>query len=38
MQYLTRYQELLMLHIADHGALPEGNRQEKLTLGRLSPL
>ncbi len=38
MQYLTRYQELLMLHLADHGTLPEGNREEKLTLGRLSPL
>lgn len=38
MQYLTRYQELLMLHLADHGALPEGNREEKPTLGRLSPL
>ena len=38
MQYLTRYQELLMLHVADHGALPDGNRAERLTLGRLSPL
>ncbi|MGO8920981.1 MAG: hypothetical protein ACLQJR_34245 [Stellaceae bacterium] len=38
MQYLTRYQELLMLHLADHGALPEGNRGERMKLGRLSPL
>jgi hypothetical protein len=38
MQYLSRYQELLMLHKADHGALPEGNAGEKMTLGRLSPL
>jgi hypothetical protein len=38
MQYLTRHQELLMLHVADHGALPEGNRGEEIRLGRLSPL
>lgn len=38
MQYLTRYQELLMLHLADHGALPDGNREEPMRLGRLSPL
>ncbi len=38
MQYLTRYQELLMLHLADHGALPAGNAGERLRLGRLSPL
>lgn len=38
MQYLTRYQELLMLHLADHAALPEGNRAERMMLGRLSPL
>jgi hypothetical protein len=37
MQYLTRHQELLMLHVADHGAVPEGNRGEELRLGRLSP-
>jgi len=36
--YLTRYQELLMTHRADHGALPPGNAEEKLRLGRLSPL
>jgi hypothetical protein len=38
MQYLSRYQELLMLHKADHGTLPEGNAGERMTLGRLSPL
>jgi hypothetical protein len=38
MQYLSRYQELLMLHRADHGASPDGNRDERLRLGRLSPL
>ena len=38
MQYLTRHQELLMLHVADHGAVPEGNRGEGMRLGKLSPL
>ena len=38
MQYLTRHRELLMLHVADHGALPDGNRGEEIRLGRLSPL
>ena len=38
MQYQSRYRELLMLHLADHGALPEGNRDERIKLGRLSPL
>ncbi|HEV2546555.1 MAG TPA: hypothetical protein VGU20_04410 [Stellaceae bacterium] len=38
MQYLTRHQELLMLHVADHGAVPDGNRGEERRLGRLSPL
>ena len=38
MQYLSRYQELLMLHKADHGALPDGNAGERMRLGRLSPL
>jgi hypothetical protein len=38
MQYQSRYRELLMLHKADHGALPEGNRDEPAQLGRLSPL
>jgi hypothetical protein len=36
MQYLSRYQELLMLHQADAGALPEGNAGERVR-GRLSP-
>jgi hypothetical protein len=37
-QYMSRYEELLMLHIADHGALPPENRGAPGTLGRLSPL
>lgn len=35
--YLTRYRELLMAHVADHGQLPEANAPEP-ALGRLSPL
>jgi hypothetical protein len=38
MQYQSRWRELLMLHVADHGHLPEGNRDEPVRLGRLSPL
>lgn len=38
MQYQSRYRELLMLHLADHGRLPEGNADEKPSLGRLNPL
>ncbi len=38
MQYQSRWRELLMLHQADHGALPEGNAGEPVRLGRLSPL
>lgn len=39
MQYTTRYQELLMAHVADHGDVPAGNKSGPLpTLGRLSPL
>ena len=34
--YRTRYQELLMVHIADHGDLPPANDPEP-GLGRLSP-
>lgn len=34
--YLTRWQELLMAHRADRGALPPGNA-EVTGLGRLSP-
>lgn len=37
-QYMSRYEELLMLHRADHGALPVGNRDAVSALGRLSPL
>ncbi|MEO6397336.1 MAG: hypothetical protein ABIP13_02595 [Tepidiformaceae bacterium] len=36
MQYLTRYQELLMLHKADHSELPAMNAAEPpVRLGRL---
>jgi hypothetical protein len=38
MQYLSRWQELLMLHVADHGALPALNAEDRpRRLGRLSP-
>ncbi len=38
-QYTTRYQELLMLHVHDHGDVPAGNIGKPLPrLGRLSPL
>lgn len=38
-QYTTRYQELLMLHVHDHGGIPAGNIGKPLPrLGRLSPL
>lgn len=38
MAYLTRHQELLMAHRADHGALPDENEREpRRRLGRLSP-
>jgi hypothetical protein len=37
-QYMSRYEELLMLHVADHGALPAANRDAAAALGRLSPL
>ena len=38
-QYTTRYQELLMLHVHDHGDVPAGNQGKPLPrLGRLSPL
>jgi hypothetical protein len=33
--YHTRYRELLMVHIADHGDLPRFN--EPIRLGRISP-
>ena len=38
MSYLTRYQELLMVHVADHGDVPDENRGAlPVTLGRLHP-
>jgi hypothetical protein len=38
-QYTTRYHELLMLHVADHGSLPVVNQADPpVRLGRLSPL
>jgi hypothetical protein len=37
-QYLSRYEELLMVHKADFGALPAGNSADtRRRLGRLSP-
>ena len=37
--YLSRYRELMMIHIADHGSPPPANKPTKqsLTLGKLSP-
>ncbi|MEX0784776.1 MAG: hypothetical protein WD557_19250 [Dehalococcoidia bacterium] len=36
-QYQSRWRELLMLHVMDHGALPPGNESDRpATLGRLS--
>lgn len=38
-QYTSRYHELLMLHVAEHGALPAINAADPPPrLGRLSPL
>ena len=37
-QYLSRYEELLMVHKADFGALPPGNAADaRRRMGRLSP-
>jgi hypothetical protein len=37
-QYMSRFEELLMVHVADFGALPPGNADEAgRRLGRLSP-
>jgi hypothetical protein len=37
-QYMSRYEELLMVHKADHGELPPGNAADaRRRLGRLSP-
>lgn len=35
--YLSRYRELLMVHLADHGRLPDGNDDDPAALGRLRP-
>ena len=36
--YMSRYDELLMVHKADHGALPPGNAADaRRRLGRLTP-
>lgn len=35
--YLSRYRELLMVHLADHGRLPDGNDEDPDALGRLRP-
>ena len=35
--YLSRYKELLMVHVADHGAVPAGNASALEGIGRLSP-
>lgn len=38
-QYTTRWQELLMVHVHDHGGLPVVNQENPpVKLGRLSPL
>jgi hypothetical protein len=36
--YLSRYKELLMVHVADHGSLPASNTADGDGLGRMSPL
>ncbi|MEM9566177.1 MAG: hypothetical protein AAGA93_26385 [Actinomycetota bacterium] len=36
--YLTRWEELLMLHRAEHGSLPAGNADRLTPVGRLRPL
>lgn len=35
--YMSRYRELLMVHLADHGRLPESNEDEPGRVGRLRP-
>jgi hypothetical protein len=37
MQYMSRYQELLMVHLADHGRLPRDNDERPERIGRLGP-
>ena len=36
MQYMSRYDELLMVHVADHGARPIDN-DDRRSIGRLTP-
>ena len=36
-QYTTRWRELLMVHVADHGHLPPEQPDPGVRLGRLSP-
>ena len=38
MQYMSRYQELLMVHVADFGSLPRENTERADRLGRLTVL
>ena len=35
--YRSRWDELLMLHLCDHGQLPDHQRSEESRIGRLSP-
>lgn len=35
--YLSRYNELLMIHLYDHGTLPRENQDDPRRLGRLHP-
>lgn len=35
--YMTRWQEMLMVHQAHHGELPAGNAGNTVPIGRLSP-
>ena len=37
MAYVSRYRELLMVHLADHGRLPVANPDEVGRVGRLRP-
>jgi hypothetical protein len=37
-QYLSRYEELLMVHLSDHGRLPDGNAADaRRRIGRITP-
>ncbi len=35
--YLSRWEELLMVHVHDHGDLPVGNQERDRPAGRLAP-